>query len=120
MQSLEAAFSLIVFLSLGTAFLLESEPPRAIDDSLYRIQLADDAWRILYLRGHLDDLSDSSREAVESDLRAMGEDSSLCFFIRGVEFTNCRDDSPHVLAASVSRTVIRNGKPERFTFSIGK
>jgi hypothetical protein len=120
MQSMEAAFSLIVFLSISTAFLMRLEPPKAIDDSLYRIQLADDAWRVLYLRNHMDNLSESSRDAIEADLRAMGETSSLCFFFRGVDFTNCRDDSPHAMSASVSKTVIVDGRPERFTFSIGK
>jgi hypothetical protein len=120
MQSLEATISLLVFLSLSSSFIISSMTHR-IDDSVYRSQLAEDAWRVLYLRGDFSDFSDSSRGIIESDMRRLGEETSLCFFIKGVEFTNCREDGTnHTMIASVGKTVIADGSPKRIAFSIGK
>jgi hypothetical protein len=121
MQSLEASVSLLVFASLAFAFLSQLAPART-DDSLYRAQLADDVWRVLYLRNHFTDFSGSKRSGLESDLMLIGTEMSSCIFISGIEYTNCRDDSddPHEIIVSVGKTLIMDGSPESVTLSIGK
>jgi hypothetical protein len=119
MQSLEASISLLVFLSLSSAFVLQLAPPRPPDDSLYRMQLADDAWRVLSLRGHFTDFSEEKRGGIEADMRAIGDEASLCIFMQGMNFTNCRDGREHLITASLSRVVVWNGTPKRVTFSMG-
>ncbi len=121
MQTIEALISLEIFLIAGVSIMLMSIiSPVPVDDSLYGLQLAGDAWRVLYLRGDFTGLSDDGRGAIENDMREMGEGTGLCFFISGVEFTNCRDQENHPALASVSRTVFINGIPRRVSFSIAK
>jgi len=117
MQSFEALLSLFVFVTI-LAYVLAADPgPKPLDDSLYRMQLAEDAWRVLYLRGDLRDFGEEKRGAVEADMAKIGEQTGLCLFIHGVEFTNCRDGLPHEGIASLSRTVIIGGSPEKATFT---
>lgn len=119
MQTLEAVFSLMFFLSISS-LLLSSHIPRETDDSLYRIQLANDAWRVLYLRGDLENLSEK-RDAIESDMGEIGKQTSLCLFLNGTWYTNCRGgEELHENTVSIRRTVISSGEPEALTFSISK
>lgn len=119
MQSIEAILSLLVFLSIA-AYVLSADPgPPPIDDSLYRMQLADDAWRVLYLRGNFQDLDESKRTIVESDMSVIGKQTGLCLFMRGIEFTNCRGgDDSHDSLISIRRTVIYNRAPTVVTFRL--
>lgn len=121
MQTLEAMLSLLLFCAAVPSLLLP--PPQQIptDDSLYRLQLAEDAWRVLYLRGAFRDFGVLKEAAVESELASLGEETGLCFFMEGVRLTNCRGGmSAHSLAATISRTVIYEGKARQVSFSIGK
>lgn len=127
MQSIEAAISLIVFLSISSFLLLSADEPRNIDDSLHRAQLAEDAWRVLYLRGDFQYLngSEESRARLESDMETITSETALCVFMGGVEFTSCRgDDAPgsagYEMTASLARTAVYDGKPRSFQFSLGK
>ena len=120
MQTLEAVFSLMFFLSISS-LLLSSFKPYQLDDSLYRIQLANDAWRMLYLRGDLEDFSDDKRDAIERDMQEIGKQTGLCFFLNGTQYSNCRGgDDPHENTVSIKRTVIGRGGPETLSFSISK
>jgi hypothetical protein len=120
MQSLEAVISLMVFLMMASAMVFPAMKQGPSDDSLYRLQLADDAWRVLYLRGGLTGLNDQKRAIVETDMQEMGRQTSLCFFISGIEFTNCRDQEQHGRLASISRLVFIDGEARRVAFSIAK
>ncbi|NYZ74412.1 hypothetical protein H0O00_04680 [Candidatus Micrarchaeota archaeon] len=127
MQSIEAVISLVVFLSIISFLLISSGEPRNIDDSLYRIQLAEDAWRVLYLRGDLQGLNGSaeSRARLENDMGTITDETALCVFMGGVEFTSCRGDgisgsAGYEITASITRTAIYDGKPRRFQFSLAK
>ena len=51
MQTLEAVISFSVFMLFTTYVLLQIDDYSGVDDSLYRYQLANDVWRVLYLRG---------------------------------------------------------------------
>ena len=117
MQTLEAMMSLLFFLSAASMALASFET-RPADDSLYRLQLAEDAWRVLYLRGNFRDLDDA--RDIEPDMTEIGEQTGLCLFIDGIEATNCRGGTEaHEMAASVTRTAIYRGEPATVTFSIG-
>jgi hypothetical protein len=116
MQVLEASLSFLVFVSM-TSMLMVAEEPDHIDDSLYRIQVAEDVWRVLYLRGAL---SDFSRAELEAELSMIGEETGFCVFIDGVVYTNCRGPADtHHLTASLQKTLVINGSPKRLTFSLG-
>lgn len=121
MQTLEAMISFVFFLSVSTPLLLSLEEQRHVDDSLYRIQLAEDVWRVLYLRGNFADFQDADRDELEKEFQLIGNETGLCVFMDGVQFTNCRgNDKPHDNTASLTKTVICNGEPRIFTFSLGR
>jgi hypothetical protein len=116
MQLLEASLSFMVLVSCSSMLLLEE--PDHIDDSLHRLQLAEDIWRVLYLRGALDGME---RDRLEPELAAIGQETGSCIFIEGVQYTNCRGPGePHMLTASMQKTVLVNGTPQRVSFSFGR
>ncbi|VVC04149.1 Uncharacterised protein [Candidatus Bilamarchaeum dharawalense] len=115
MQSIEAFLSLLFFITILIPILPNTEQP---DHSLYQIQLAEDVWRVLYLRGDFQSLSELGRPKIESDLGIIGNQTSLCFFIEGIEYTNCRSGEPHKKLVSISKTIIFNGALKKTTFSI--
>jgi len=121
MQTLEAMVSFVFFLSICSHLILSLEESRHIDDSLYRIQLTEDVWRVLYLRGNFADFQNVDRDKLEQEFTLIGDEASLCIFMDGVQFTNCRgSNQPHHITASLTKTVIYNGTPKDFKFSIGK
>lgn len=119
MQTLEAMISLIFFIWAAT-LALSSFEPQPVDDSLYRLQLAGDYWRVLYLQGRLRNISDI--RSLEPALELIGDESGHCVFINGINSaTNCRGGTVgHEMTVSVQRTLLVNGAPERITFSVGK
>jgi hypothetical protein len=117
MQTLEAMISLVFFIWAATLAVssYDSQPP---DDSLYRLQLAGDAWRVLYLRGELQDVSDI--KSLEPAIDEIGRQSGLCLFIEGIEATSCRGGTiSHEISVSLPRTLIVGGAPKRVTLSLG-
>ena len=135
MQTIEATISLLVLLTISLS-LLQILPEQKIDDSLYRMQLAEDAWRVLYLRGDFRDFSEMNRTDIERDLATIGDETSFCVFIEGVRFTNCRwsaDESADGVGegaedrtgsgtlgrvASIERTLIEDGKPDQIMLTL--
>jgi len=121
MQAIEASLSLFVFASILTMLLGAAEEPRGIDDSLYRMQLAQDAWRVLYLRHDFQDFGEGNREAIERDMDEIGEQASLCIFLDGIWSTNCRGGHEgHEMTLTMRRTVVSGGSPRRLVFSLGQ
>ena len=116
MQSLEAMICLMFFVWCASLAFLSCDPPEP-DDSLYRLQLAEDFWRVLYLRNNFRDFG--SRDSFEDDMQLIKAQSGLCIFMDGIDYTNCRGGMPHSITASIERTVIINGLPRSFTFSVG-
>ncbi len=125
LQTIESTLSFLCFMFVVVALLSSQTPPSGIDSSLYRLELAEDAWRVLYLRGALDDGvpsigNDSERLAkVETELTTLGNATSLCFFFEGLRATNCRGEQQEMFI-TVHRIVIVGGKPIQVAFSIGK
>ena len=117
MQSLESIISLFFFISITTMILM-TYLPQQLDDSLYRLQLAEDSWRVLYLNGAFEN---PSKQSIESRLRLIEDETGLCLFLDGIETTNCRGgEESHTIISSVTRTIIHDGEPKQHTFSIGK
>ena len=117
MQTIEGFLSLLFFISILVLLIPDTKP---IDYSLYQLQLADDIWRVLYLRGYLSDLSDARRAIIESDMTEIGSQTALCIFMDGIQFTNCRSGDNHVIILSLKKTVLTGGYPRQITFSIAK
>jgi hypothetical protein len=120
MQSMEAVLSLLVFSFIASSIAI-SAPEHTMDDSLYRMQLANDAWRILYLRNDLQNPSDASRAPIERDMGIIGDETGLCLFLNGTQFTNCRGgESAHPITATLRKTVICDGSPASVAFSLAR
>jgi hypothetical protein len=118
MQTFEALISLFLLVSIIPLFFLDNE--NYIDDSLYRAQLTEDAWRVLYLRGNFQDFGPSKHADVENDITILGEQTDLCLFLDGVWITNCRGGSAsHAITASLDKTVVYDKILKNVTFSIG-
>lgn len=118
MQVMEGVFSLAVFFSVCAGSLLYAEPQR-IDTSLYREQLAIDAWRVLYLRGDFEGLDlGEDQGRLRQDLRALGDLTGLCFFVSGADLSNCPGGDEREVLVSLARTVIDAGAPKSITFSM--
>lgn len=121
MQAFEALVSFLFFVFLSSFLLNLAGEQRYVDDSLYRVQLAEDAWRVLYLRGDFEDFGPNKRSQLEDELETIEDETGLCVFIDGVFITSCRGGSrEHQLTASLRKTVIYTGALKNVTFSIGR
>ena len=120
MQSMEAVFSLVFFMAVAGAMLTEARPV-PLDESVYRMQLAGDAWRVLYLRGDFTgaDLSDQTyQEKIRNELELLESGTSLCFFVSGTDLSNCAGGKPKEEVAVLRRTMLDGGSPRAITFSV--
>ena len=122
MQILEAMISLMVLVSF-LSFIAGEQHTLAVDDSLYKYQLANDVWRVLYLRGDFKDFSfddaNLARDRVELDLQRIGELTNLCVFIGGERITNCRGEDVEKLV-STDRITLVDGAPQRIMVTLAK
>jgi len=124
MQSIEALISLMFFVSI-CAYMLScvAEHP-ALDDSLYRYQLTNDVWRVLYLRGDFKGLrlesNDPVRERLDSDLGEIEAQTGLCAYLGGIRDTSCPGQKTLARVGSINRIVFIDGSPENLTLMVGK
>ncbi len=117
MQTFEAIISLLFFVWMLGIAIVSLEVPEH-DYRVYQMQLSTDAWRVLYLRGNFEDLSDM--QSIEPDLNQIGQVTGLCLFLDGIETTNCRGGiERHDLSISTYRTIIFNHEPKTVRFSMG-
>jgi hypothetical protein len=118
MQTLEAMLSLVFFI-WAAALAVSSYEVQSHDDSLYRLHLAGDSWRVLYLQGKLQNITDI--KLLEPSLDEMNQKTGLCFFIDGISATSCRGGTEsHEITVSLSRTLLVKGIPRQITLSVGK
>lgn len=121
MQSIEAVLSILVFSSIALAFSGPLSDDGGIDDSLQRLYLAQDAWRVLQLRGDFQDFHLGHDSALKEDVDSITDLTGLCVFMTGsTRYTSCRGGERHEITASIRRTVIVGGVPWKVTFSLGK
>lgn len=128
MKTIEALISLMVLLSFTSLSLLEAPQPHS---TLYHYQLAEDVWRVAYLKGcfsqelPLDDIysppgvvEGQMRDCFMREVAPVLEDSSL-----DVSFDQripvLIGDYPSEDKVTITKTVIINGIPERATLSVG-
>ncbi len=109
MQTIEAMFSFFFVILIASA-ILQPVNSQHLDDSVYRLQLAQDAWRVLYLRGDFNDLNDINmapkvgpkRLTLEADMNQIKDQTSLCVFMYGIWLTNCEGgDQKHEITSSI-------------------
>ncbi len=122
MQTLEAIISFTVFMAFASYVLLQIDDNRGIDNSLYRYQLANDVWRVLYLRGNFKDLSSTSSK-IDNDISKIVDRTGFCIYLRGQWATAPSDrgkackakDEPFV---TVRHVLLIDGNPSLSTLSI--
>ncbi|MEK6981823.1 MAG: hypothetical protein AABX38_02730 [Candidatus Micrarchaeota archaeon] len=121
MQTLEAVLSLLVFLSI-VQFILYV-PNLQLNTSLYKYYQVNDVYRVLYLKGDFNYLNlisgNAAKNKAEVDLKTIGALTGNCYFIRGIDVTNCRQDDS-VTLISTEKVLIVNGTPQKVTISIAK
>ena len=120
MQTFEALFSLFVFCLLAAQFLVFEEKP--IDNSLYRLQLANDVWRALYLKGDFEDFSfnkgNQARDNAEADLKEITEMTGICVFINGEQLTSCRGIKTGEHMITTEKLLIVDGVPQKVQLTL--
>ena len=118
LQTLESLFSLLFFITLISTI---PQIDKKIDESIYLSHISEDSWRVLYLRGDFKDfdLNDEfKRIKIESDLRELGTLTNYCYFIGGIQYTNCRDAKEHKSIISTKKILITKNGPISITFTI--
>jgi hypothetical protein len=95
---------------------------KRVDDSLYRLQLANDVWRVLYLKGDFEDFSFSSmniaRDRAENDLKKITELTGICVFIGGERLTSCRGEELGEHLITTKKLLVVDGVPQKVTLSL--
>ena len=111
MQTIEAIISLLVFLSI-LPLILSSIEPHVPDDSFYRLHLANDIWRVFYLRG---DFENFDKSALNSDANQITKLTSLCIGFEEEDVTSCVSDSELI---RIKKTAIVDGNPKWITMKV--
>jgi len=111
MQTLEAILSLLVFLLIVSVFV---PIERAVDNSVYKMQIANDVWRVFWLRG---DLQDFNKVKMNVDANEITKLTGLCIGFEEEDVTSC---IPKEGIAQVRKTAIVDGKPEIITLMVGR
>lgn len=121
MQTLEAILSFFFFVLITSAMLYSWGYVDSLDYSLYRMQLAGDVWRVLYLRGSFDNLwsIDSFPESAHQDAERIEELTGLRVYIAGLRLTS----HPGGPAAKedfmmLNKVLVVGSTPKNVTFSL--
>lgn len=121
MQTLEATISLLFFIFIISSIFSNIQTSYHLDSSLYRYQLANDVWRVLYLRGNFEYFSASNRQILEQDAEIIKEKTGFCIFVEGIRYTNCRGGTDsHKKIATIEKYLYEDSNPKSITFSIAK
>lgn len=119
-QTLEAIISFTFFLFFATYMLAELDYTKP-NYSLYQYQLANDAWRVLYLKGSLKDFSLLNRGVAEATMTKIYDETGLCTYLQGVITTaeGCRGGPPcSELKITMKKTWFENGRPTQMAFTV--
>ncbi len=122
MQSIEAIISLMVLLLIVSYMLTNAAQVPAIDDSLYRYQLTNDVWRVLYLKGDFYDFNWNSTSAnhTRNDLKTIHDQTNLCGYLGGIRATSCPGLSSDVQIGSFTKIMVVDGSPTNVTLTVAK
>jgi len=112
MNTIEAILSLMIFILIIFTFI--TVPTPELDISLYKLKLAEDIWRILYLKG---ELTNFQEDKILEDLNKIKELTGLCVSI------NWKEESIKTCEPSefvvVKRIAFINSSPEMISIKIG-
>ncbi len=111
MNTIEAMFSFLIFLSL---IPLVQQSNYSIDHSHYALKLGEDIWRILYLKGSLNDFDENK---LNENLNELTELTSLCIEFKEKDVVSC---IPKESLVVIKRIAYINGNPRIITISIGR
>lgn len=111
MQTFEALISFLVFVSI---IAMLQVPHHEIDDSLYRLQLAGDVWRVFQLRGNLGGF-DKLKMNLDAD--EITRITGLCIEMEEEDVATC---IPQGSVVRIERLAIINGQPEAIHMRIGR
>ena len=123
MQTLEAIISMFVFVAFASFLMLQLDNYNGIDDSLYRYQLANDVWRVLYLQGDFKDFSftsqSDSRDAAQRHLEEIYDETGVCAYLGGIQATSCPSESYcKEKISSIQHVLIDDGTPRKTMLSL--
>lgn len=113
-KTLEAAISLVVLLSFLSFGLLHYPVQHS---RLHEYELAEDAWRVLYLRGGFDvSEPESGNRKLNADAERISELTGLCVAMDGLQVASCL---PGEGAIALHKTVSSGGGPMEVLFRMG-
>jgi len=120
MQTLEAIISFMFFLFFATYMLAELDYTKP-NYALYQYQLANDVWRVLYLKGALKDFSSTTTGHLiaRTEMENIGELTGFCIYLQGIQTTNCLGN-PGCSENNVEmkKTWFDGGIPKEMTFTV--
>lgn len=111
MNTLEAILSFLILLSLLPVLLTIQD--YTIDTSHYNLKLAEDVWRVLYLKN---DLRGFDKINLNKDLKEIYELTSLCVLIEEEDVASC---IPNEATVVIKRVAFINGNPKTITIQVG-
>ena len=127
MQSIEAIISLMVLVLIVSYMLTNAAQVPAIDDSLYRYQLTNDVWRVLYLKGDFygfgwsnSPVAISQAAITEGHLNEIDSQTGLCFYLGGMRTTSCRGISGDIQVGTINKIMFVDGLPKQVTLTVAK
>ena len=123
MKLVEATLAFFVFIIFLNSVLARSNPSQT-NESLYRYELANDIWRVLYLRGDFHDFNSSTlnyaRDKTENDLTKITELSGLCITIEGirVQSKQCRGVSSEAKTVVITKKLLVGDEVKEVTMTV--
>ncbi|MGV8176817.1 MAG: hypothetical protein ACP5NX_03390 [Candidatus Bilamarchaeaceae archaeon] len=116
MSILEGAISLLVLMMLILA--VQANPPHAetkYDD--YRLALAQDAWRTMYLHGDFSGPGGLDRANVQADLDRISWLTGMCVSLEEEDLAGCREG---VEIVRIRKYAVVDGVPKELTLVLRK
>lgn len=122
MQSVEGMISLMFLVSILSYMGAGISEKPEIDDSLYRIQLAGDVWRVASLRGDFRDFDSSSnspsRDRLQNTFEEIESITGLCPYLGGKLVTPCSQKKMVERIASINHVLHDQGVAQNVTLTI--
>ncbi len=119
LKTVEALISLAVLLSFLSFSLLHYPVQHS---RLYEYELAEDAWRVIYLRGGLEpewgaeEVLGPDRDRMNEDAERVTELTGLCVAMDGLQVASCL---PGEGAMVLHKTISSGGEPVNVLFRMG-
>lgn len=120
MQTIEAVFSLAFFVLIISAMDCVEDKEKELDSSLYRVQLAGDVWRVLYLKGAFDNLEYlgcSSSDSCEH-VKKTEEMTGMRIYIGGTRFSGPGGVHPEKEYIRMKRILIVGSTAKNVSFTL--